>query len=201
MYTLLCFIHDGNPASSFQPFPVKIEEDEIVAVLKTYIHQQKSNLLKDFDADQVTLYKIKAYGDTPETRSESLQEEILRVDELRKFSKSALDVCDLISDVFPDGPPRKTYHILVVLPQGEPIASSDPTHAREERVASGEREAVWTANRAPDPSPSRLSLACGQYPLMGTRDVPSPSFLCSGPLTCPRHSPSIIHLSTPMSVL
>src|SRR5258706_3484267 len=134
MYTLLCCIHDGNPTSSL-PFPVKIEEDEIVAVLKTYIHQQKLDLFKDVQAEGLILYKIKAYGDTPETRIESLQEEILRVDELRKFSKSALDVCDIISDVFPDGPPRKTYHILVVLPQGEPIASSDLTHAREERVA------------------------------------------------------------------
>ena len=122
-HTIFCTIHGGNPASS-QSFSVKIDENETVGELKDYILQKKPKSLANVEADELILYKINAFGDTTEERNKSLQKEILRVQELR--GDGELDICETISSVFLGGsPPPKTYHILAVLPQGEPIASAD----------------------------------------------------------------------------
>ena len=120
MYTIFCVVHGGNPASS-RLFSVEIDENKPVDALKDCIIQKKPKSFKDVEADELILYKIDAYGDTTKTRKKTLQEEILRVDKLRKFSDdAALDICKTMHHVFPNGPPTDTYHILVVL-QGEPL--------------------------------------------------------------------------------
>ena len=67
-------------------------------------------------------------------------------EELRMISSGShvpLNVFDKISDVFPEAPPAKTYHILVVLSQGEhstnvatgdmPLANTQVTETLERR--------------------------------------------------------------------
>ena len=126
-HTIFCTIHSGNPAST-QSFSVKIDENETVDALKDYIKQKKPRSLANVEADELILYKINAFGETTKERNNSLQKEILRVEKLCGDGGGGgeLDLCETISGVFPNGSPLpKTYHILVVLPQGEPIAPAD----------------------------------------------------------------------------
>ena len=120
MYTIFCVVHGGNPASS-RLFSVEIDENKPVDALKDCIIQKKLKSFKDVEADELILYKIDAYGDMTKTRNKTLQEEILRVDKLHKFSdNTALNICKTMCHVFPNGHPTDPYHILVVL-QGEPL--------------------------------------------------------------------------------
>jgi len=107
-YTVMCAIpgHKG--------FSVKIANDQPVSELSNLIRDAGFKTLGSFQASELKLYKINACGKTNEERNEALQEEINR-------NKDAppLDEFDIISELFPERPPIKTYHILVVHPQGE----------------------------------------------------------------------------------
>ena len=107
VYTVMCAIpgHKG--------FSVKIANDQPVSELSNLIRDAGFKTLGSFQPSELKLYKINACGNTDEERNEALQKEI------SKLNDTPLGVFDLMSDVFPEKPPAKTYHILVAPPQGE----------------------------------------------------------------------------------
>src|SRR5258706_5114781 len=74
-----------------------------------------STHVQRFPPRQLTLFKINAYGDNDEERTKALEKELRRIP---SNSDTPLDAFERIFNVFP-GTPEKTYHILVVVPQGE----------------------------------------------------------------------------------
>ena len=109
VYTVMCTILGHN-----KPFSVKIDINEPVSELKKQIRGEELRTLESFGASALQLFKINAHGDTSKERINALEEELQRIS-----SDAPLDALDCISDVFPEMPPVKTYHILVVPPQGE----------------------------------------------------------------------------------
>ncbi len=109
-YTVFCVL-----ASSTTPIIVDIGKDLTVGHLKKEIWKEEAPTFNDFLPRQLTLFKINAYGANDEERTKALEEELRRIP---SNSDTPLDAFERIFNVFP-GTPEKTYHILVVVPQGE----------------------------------------------------------------------------------
>ena len=104
VYTVMCTILGDKNA-----FSVKIDSNESVSELK--------NRIKPVDlieASALQLFKINAYGTTNKERTKALEKELQRINH-----DALLNKFNIIKEVFPEMPPAKTYHILVVPPQGE----------------------------------------------------------------------------------
>src|SRR5258706_3506435 len=185
VYTVMCAILGERKV-----FEVKIDSDERISALK--------NKIKPADpigASDLKLYKINIPVPNYKTLIDSISE---RTIEFKEEDELVDPFCKLSTFQDGFGFPEGNLHILVEVPAGESF-SSRPGRDVAPRAEKGKRSGQPT--RAPDPSPSRLSLACGQHPLMASGDVPSPPFLCSSPLTCPHRSPpTILHSSYPCSL-
>ncbi|KAI8595528.1 hypothetical protein EDD21DRAFT_448557 [Dissophora ornata] len=109
---LFCLV-DGDSTSN--AFSVKATSTDTVDDLKEFIKAKKSNDFHDVDADRLTLWHVSvsitaANKHNPVTLdSQEPKEELLPSDEL--------------CEVFPNGPARKTVHIIVQRP---PLAT--PVH-------------------------------------------------------------------------
>ena len=119
-YKLFCVIPDGKPA-----FVVNIDETETVADLKDKIKEKKPLTLATVETEALELYRINAFGNNLQERRKALEDEIRRIEDIRKASSdSELDNLELLEVVFNNTPPpHKTIHILVVVPSGEPAPS------------------------------------------------------------------------------
>lgn len=166
-------------------FSVVIDNNQTVDQLKDKIKEKLAPALDAMMACVLLLYKINAFGDNVKERNEALEKEIRRVEEARKTNNdTVLDPHDTMRDVFQNRiPPAKTTHILVVIPSGEPIDSSDSCACGDVgaslplRHSSGERAVAWVANSSPRlTTTASSSLVCGLHPLMASGHVLS--FLC-----------------------
>jgi hypothetical protein len=95
-------------------FQVKINSDQSVLDLKEGIHQKKS-ILRSFDADHLTLYKV----DLPynEENRRSILDTVKR--HTVEFRESPELVYELAELSGLGGFPPRTLHILVVCPTGQ----------------------------------------------------------------------------------
>ncbi|PVF93456.1 hypothetical protein CPB86DRAFT_110426 [Serendipita vermifera] len=105
-YKFFCFISGRK-----QPFPVEIAKTKQVGDLKTKIRDTKPNALAGIDADELTLYRIDVTESDPRNR---IKEAITKIENL--MLDDALDPLEVLSKLYPSGPPTETIHIAVELP-------------------------------------------------------------------------------------
>ena len=117
-YEISCF----KPQSK-NSFLVYIEKTQKVDRLKDKIKEKMPHTLATVEADLLELYRINAFGNNLQERRRALDDEIRRIEDIRKASSdSELDNLESLDVVFDNTPPPdKTIHILVVVPSGEPI--------------------------------------------------------------------------------
>jgi len=102
--TLFCCLVDSST-----PFPVDISSSRTVSHLKDAIKEKKLNVLKEIDADRLSLFKV------------SLPDEdglAQKVEDAVKASKPLDPTMELL-EIFPNELPKETIHIAAKLP-GEP---------------------------------------------------------------------------------
>ena len=105
-FTLYCVV-EGESTS----FPVEISSDKSIGQLKKAIKLEKSNDLRDVDADKLTLWKVSI----PVIAANKHQPVLLSaIDSPTEIE----DPTDDIADVFTKTPPKKTIHIIVQRPSG-----------------------------------------------------------------------------------
>ena len=116
-YEISCFI-----LQSTSSFSVYIEKTQKVDRLKAKIKEENPVTLATVETRALELYRINAFGNNLQERRKALEDEIRRIEDIRKASSdSELDNLELLNVVFDDTPPpHKTIHILVI-PSGEPI--------------------------------------------------------------------------------
>src|SRR5882757_6624518 len=116
-YTISYFIPGDK-----NTFTVDVEKTRNVHNLKEKIRATEFQTLSSFQASDLELYRINAFGNNVKERGKALEDEIRRIEDIQKTSSdSALDPLMKLHKVF-DGttPPDNTIHILVVVPSGEP---------------------------------------------------------------------------------
>ncbi|KAI9450412.1 hypothetical protein F5148DRAFT_1290817 [Russula earlei] len=95
------------------PFPVNIERTRTVGHLKEAILQRKPNALKDFDADQLVLYKVEVIYVDAKTLKATVEEAVKGLDPLENPLLS-------LSHIFETPVPSGTISIIVQLPSIPP---------------------------------------------------------------------------------
>jgi hypothetical protein len=104
IYKIFC-IFEGRRT----PWSVKIENDKSVDDLKEAIKNKKSKVLADVDADDLTLYRLDIRED--EQLVENIQQEMSK-------NPTLLFTSMKMTDLYSEGPPERSVHILVRLPSG-----------------------------------------------------------------------------------
>ena len=117
-YEISCFI-----PQSTNSFSVYIEKTQKVDRLKDKIKEKNPRTLATVETHSLELYRINAFGNNLQERRKALEDEILRIEDIRKASSdSQLNNHEWLNVVFDNtSPPDNTIHILVVVPSGEPI--------------------------------------------------------------------------------
>jgi len=140
MLTLVCAV-----VGEGRPFPVEIDAEKIVGILKKKIKEEKSSSIS-CDADALELYLALKNGVW-------LSDEDPVFDELKK--KGSSDLLDLymkeipwmkpiydVDDYFGSNPPQKRrIHVLVVVPSGEMVQPG--AHAVSHKLPHPKRKARW----------------------------------------------------------
>ncbi|KAG0257284.1 hypothetical protein BGZ95_005291 [Linnemannia exigua] len=118
--SLFCLV-DGEATSN--AFPVEIESTKTIGDLKELIKSKKSPEFNDVAADKLTLWRVSI----PVT--DNKQPSVLS-----NFLKSALELTptDDVSEVFPETPPKKTIHIIVLRPPPVHAPIPIPDHSSDE---------------------------------------------------------------------
>jgi len=119
-YTLSCAILGQNTL-----FLVDIDKTETVGKLKNQIKVDKANVLGSIDADTLTLYQVNISIPDNATFKQAMQD--ISQNEVHASKEELIHPFSELQDLFePQGPPRKTIHILVERPPGQSIDSIDP---------------------------------------------------------------------------
>jgi hypothetical protein len=128
-----CFLVGGK-----QAFPVNRKVSWIVHDLKKQIKAVNLTKLKGIDAADLTLYHINA------TEQECI-EKFSGMHRETEIKEDKLGSMLSLSQVFKDGVPEMTVHILVVSPQG-PKPAGESIYSRACRVVfmAGGVDAIWT---------------------------------------------------------
>src|SRR5258706_8858926 len=115
VYTVTCAILGHRTA-----FSVKIDSNEQVSELKRQIRAEQFQALALFQASDLNLYKINIpVTPTYDAVIEPIYQRTVNVNEDDELKDPTAE----LEDVFPDGAPRKTIHILVKVPEGESFSS------------------------------------------------------------------------------
>src|SRR5258706_277023 len=115
VYTVTCAILGHRKA-----FSVEIDRDKPVSTLKNKISAQEFQALASFQALDLKLYKINIpVTPTYDAAIEPIYQRTVNFNEDDELKDPTAE----LEDVFPDGAPRKTIHILVKVPEGESFSS------------------------------------------------------------------------------
>ena len=104
-WTLFCLVVNENT-----PFPVEIQSDKTVGVLKEAIKNKKQPEFDGFAADRLTLYLVNLLDD------DNLTENAKQL--LTSKALTALRATKQLGDLLPGGPAKETVHVLVQEPSG-----------------------------------------------------------------------------------
>ena len=103
-WTLFCLVANENT-----PFPVEIQSDKTVGVLKEAIKIKKPNDFANIDADRLTLYLINLPDN--DNLAENVKQELTK-------PLTALRATKQLGDLLPGSPAKETVHILIQEPSG-----------------------------------------------------------------------------------
>ncbi|KAE9071391.1 hypothetical protein PF010_g25888 [Phytophthora fragariae] len=117
-------------------FPVDIDTGQTVGDLKKAIKEEKTNKLKDIDADALQLFLAKTADgkwlpsndpDVVAMRSGAVSEKV------QNLLNGQIDPAEEIADVFVPAPQKKEIHVLVVVPEGA-VGSASETSKMDQVV-------------------------------------------------------------------
>ena len=107
LLTLFCLV-DGESTS----FSVDIDTSKTVDHLKKAIKAEKTNVLSDVDADELTLWRVSI----PVDYDDDDDRIPIVLDNVNNKDKKKLRETRELSEVFPAKPPKNTIHVIVQRP-------------------------------------------------------------------------------------
>ncbi|SRR5258706_9032305 len=115
VYTVTCAILGHRNA-----FSVEIDSDKPVSTLKSKIRAEQFQALRSFQASDLKLYKINIpVTPTYNAAIEPIYQRTINFNEGDELA----DPTAQLEEVFLEGAPRKTIHVLVKVPEGESFSS------------------------------------------------------------------------------
>jgi hypothetical protein len=112
-YEIVCLVFPGGA----RPISILVESTETVGVLASKIWDRQKRTAGQVDLDLLELYRVDVPGENERVRVQRVQ---AKAGVIKMEEEEPLDSGEELSTLYPSSPPKKTIHILILIPsEGE----------------------------------------------------------------------------------